>query len=400
MFKKILLLLNIFLFFSSLSAQQVTLSPQAEISILTNSPANVAVYKLWGHAAIRVKDSVNVIDKVYNYGIFSFNQPDFIYRFVKGETYYQVMAMSFSNYSDEYQYFGQSIDEQVLNLSPGEKQRIYEALEINCLPENRTYLYNFFFDNCSTRPFDMVVNHLDKGSRVILPQMQTQTFRQMTDEMLQGYPWTRFGVNILVGRDADRETDVRQMLFLPKYLHLTLQNTLIENSSQTHITLIGEERQLLTPIQFAEEETNIWSPMVVSLLVLALALLLSAIEWKKKKALIIGRIFDTLLFSIYGLAGVVLTFLMFFSIHPCMLPNWNYVWLNPLHLVAATLFFIKKRPDFLRYYHFFNFAVLLAFFLLAEWCLPQTFEWAFYPFVATLMLRSGMFFRTSKKVIN
>ena len=122
--------------------------PELEISLITCSPGE-EIYELCGHTALRVK--LPPLDMAVNYGTFDFNAPNFVYRFVKGETDYMVSAYPFKYFIEEYTRSGRSITEQPLNLSPEEAKRLLEMLQYNTLPENRTYRYNYVKDNTSTR---------------------------------------------------------------------------------------------------------------------------------------------------------------------------------------------------------------------------------------------------------
>jgi hypothetical protein len=117
----------------------------------------------------------------------------------------------------------------------------------------------------------------------------------------------------------------------------------------------------------------------------------------QKRLLAWGKAFDTLLFLVAGIAGSIIFFLMFFSIHPCTCPNWNIVWLNPLQLIASMLFFVKPLSKCIYYYHFINFVALLAF-LLAWYLIPQQLEAAFIPFILSIGLRSFMNVLQQKKL--
>ena len=92
------------------------------------------------------------IDVVFNYGLFSFNTPNFIFRFSLGETDYQLGATDYERFAAEYAFFGRSVWQQTLNLTDEEKTELIRLLQENYRPENRVYRYNFFYDNCATRP--------------------------------------------------------------------------------------------------------------------------------------------------------------------------------------------------------------------------------------------------------
>ena len=131
------LILSLLLFFLlPLQAQTPQLSNDAKISLLTVSPSDDAVYTVYGHSALRVQDAAQKIDAVFNYGIFSFAKPNFIYRFAKGETDYRLGVEHFRDFMIEYEMRGSEVTEQVLELDSITKNRIWEALLINNRPEN------------------------------------------------------------------------------------------------------------------------------------------------------------------------------------------------------------------------------------------------------------------------
>lgn len=381
----ILLFAALFMLFSeNAKSQAIELSDSAEVSVLTNSPWLGAIYGLFGHASIRVKDPGRHLDFVFNYGMFSFQKPNFIYHFAKGETDYMVAPIPYPEFILEYKEKGLEVSEQVVRLSRRDKQKVWNALCINVLPENREYRYNFFFDNCATRPFEMIEKNI--SGKIILPEARNNpTFRNLLNEFLEGNDWTQFGINLVVGGSADRHVTEREKIFLPKYLHQVLSKSVICDSTGIAQPLVISE-SILTPKVEQPKESTWVSPWVVGLLLLLVAAILSYRQWRSGEPSLCAKLFDSLLFALAGVAGLVLTFLMFFSVHPCMFPNWNYVWLHPLHLLAACLFYVKSCTKFIYYYHFINFA-LLTVFLLAWKLIPQELEWSFLPYVGTLWLR-------------
>lgn len=388
MIKKLsLLFLLLFTFLcGKISSQTIALSDSSEVSILTNSPWTEEVYGLFGHASIRVNDPAKHIDYVFNYGMFSFNKPNFIYHFAKGETDYMVAPIPYADFISEYQEKGLGVTEQLIRLTATDKQKIWDALCVNSLPENREYRYNFFFDNCATRPFDIVEKNI--SGKIILPkEANNPSFRELINEFLTGFEWYKFGINLVIGASADRPVTEKEKLFLPKYLHEELSKSLID-SAGVMLPLVKSEK-MLTPKVDKPAEMSVFTPIVIGWLLFFMILMLSLYQWKTRKASFLFTLVDFLLFLAAGVAGLILTFLMFFSVHPCMSPNWNYVWLQPLHLVAACLFYVKKCAKVIKYYHFINFA-LLTIFLLAWKLIPQGLEWSFLPFVAILWLRSAV----------
>ena len=188
------------------------------LSLLTCAPGE-EIYSLFGHTAIRYEDPANGIDAVFNYGLFSFNTPNFILRFSLGETDYQLGATDYARFAAEYAFDGRSVWQQTLNLSKEEKAELIRLLQENYLPENRVYRYNFFYDNCATRPRDKIEESID--GKVIYPaepQDGSLSFRDIVHQYCKGHPWARFGIDLCIGSEADRPITQRQMMFAPFYL--------------------------------------------------------------------------------------------------------------------------------------------------------------------------------------
>jgi len=377
-------------------SQTIQLSESAKVSLLTNSPWDKEVYALFGHTALRVSDETNNIDIVFNYGLFDFNSSNFMYRFVKGETDYMVGAIPYVYYINEYNQREVSTLEQVLNLTHTEKQKIWDALCINSLPVNRVYRYNFFFDNCSTRPRDIVEKNIN-GTIQYTTTNREQSFRDLLYTHLDSHTWTKFGIDLVIGSEADREATEREKMFLPRYLEKAYEGAIIKNTDGSERKLVDFQHYLSHyPSTFGTPESYTPDyPFNIGCILLFVCIFVSIFTYRKK-LLLFGKIFDTLLFIIAGIAGCIIAFLMFVSVHPATFPNWNIVWLNPLQLIAAMLFFSKTLSKYIYYYHFINFA-FLSLFMLLWFLIPQQLEIAFLPFVLSLWLRSGTNFVQYKR---
>ena len=140
----LLLIISVFCALS-LKAQR---TDSIRISLLTCASGS-EIYSLFGHTAIRYENFTQDIDAVFNYGMFNFNAPNFIFRFALGETDYQLGVTSYERFAEEYDYLGRDVWQQTLNLTQDEKVRLAGLLQENYRPENRVYRYNFFYDNCA-----------------------------------------------------------------------------------------------------------------------------------------------------------------------------------------------------------------------------------------------------------
>ena len=188
------------------------------LSLLTCAPGEV-IYTLFGHTAIRYENPSQGIDVVFNYGLFSFDIPNFALRFSLGETDYRLGVIDYPHFAGEYAYFGRSVWQQTLNLNNEEKAELIRLLQENYRPENRVYRYNFFYDNCATRPRDKIEESIaGKVIYPVEPQDGSRTFREIVHQYCKGHPWARFGIDLCIGSEADRPITQRQMMFAPFYL--------------------------------------------------------------------------------------------------------------------------------------------------------------------------------------
>lgn len=307
-----------------------------EVSLLTCSP-HEEIYSLYGHTALRWHDLHQSgpsagNDIAFNWGIFNFNKPYFVLRFVFGLTDYELGIMPFQYFCTYYEKWGSSVTEQVLNLSNKEKMKLEAALQENLQPENRIYRYNYFYDNCSTRPRNIIEECINGKVEYAQREDYTPSYREMVGVCTRNHPWGTFGNDILLGIKADFKTDMRQQEFLPDNLLYDFDRAQIY-ADGTYRPLVKERRMVVLPgVQIIEKDFPL-TPTECAVVLLIVALLLRGLEWKLKKVFVW---WDVLLMLAQGLAGCVL-FAMIFSQHPTTSLNLQILLLNPL-----PLFFIPS----------------------------------------------------------
>lgn len=321
----------------SLAAPISASSPDSlEISLLTCSP-HQEVYSIYGHTAIRVHDKSLGSDFVVNYGVFDFNAPHFLWRFTFATADYEMGILPMPLFMREYILRQSSVTEQVLDLTGHEKAAIYHALQENYRPENVKYRYNFFYDNCTTRARDMIVDHLD-GLVTYRDSLPSTTFREYVHSCSEDYPWTTFGIDLLLGVSADCATTRAERQFLPINLHDDFAGAMVSRSDGSERRLVKETHELLKAGPTMTGTDMPISPHTALLLLSALILLVSAMEqfWLKR----LFWWFDALLMTIVGVVGIVLCALIF-SKHPTVSTNLQCLLFNPLPLVM--LYPVVKR---------------------------------------------------------
>lgn len=302
------------------------------------------IYELEGHEALRIKGigpEGEPIDSVWNYGVFDFNAPNFVYRFVKGETDYMVWGYPFSWFMPQYMERGSRVVEQVLRLTPEETLRLLRMLRTNALESNRTYRYNYVRDNCSTRVAVMLDSAV-APRRIIYPsETQFTTFREAMRYYHRNYPWYQFGIDLALGSGIDREITSRREIFAPmRFMDLASGASFAGSGTP----LVEHTRVLYNGMSDATLPPTPWylTPMAVSVLLLLISAGVALYEWRRRR---IVKWWMTLFFTLLGLMGCVVWFLVFCSSHDSTSPNILFLWLTPLQFVPATMIWWRRtRP--------------------------------------------------------
>lgn len=373
-FRFSLLLALLFLMFQpELRAQQ--LSPSATVSILTCNPGN-EVYSMYGHTAIRINDPDRNLDVVFNYGVFSFDAPNFVYRFAKGQTDYMMIGEKFSDFMSEYTEEKRSVYEQVLTLSPEGKNALYRALIINVRPENRVYRYNFFTDNCATRVRDMIAHN--SGGTIHFPDSHpTETYRQLIKYFHHSFRWIDLGIDLLVGKKADVAVSSYGRMFLPEYLENEFAKAQMIYNGKAE-PLVRETRTLLEYPNSKLENDLPWPAIVFGLLFLVVAIVSIRAFLRERKL----SWMDYWIFGLSGFAGLIIGWFTLFSKHPAMSPNYNLLWAFPPNLLFAIVWKVKKWRHISQYYFWLAGVVLLL-----SLFMGQQFNPAVYFMILILMTR-------------
>ena len=364
-------------------AQGLQEEDSVHVSLVTFYPGSEP-HNIWGHSEIRVTQGP--VDLYFNYGVFDFQAPAFMWRFMLGKTDYlcQPVPRAYATLGME----NRRMVEQELNLPQERAIMMRDFLWNNAQPENRTYRYKFLSDNCSTRPRDIIEMAAGEGLQYPAMDDTTVTYRDILAHYCRNYAWERFGIDLVLGWDLDTVLDQRATMFIPMILMDAVAGATIKSGEET-IPLV---KATTVPID-KSTEGNVrpptpwyFSPLTVALLVLALTLLISCRDWRRRD---VSRWFDTLLFTIGGLAGCILFFLVFFSTHEATSPNINIVCLHPLLLLLAVLPWFKKTRTASRWFHALN-ALIVALLMLAWPWQPQVGNIAFFPLMTALVMRSAI----------
>ncbi len=378
--KIILLFLTLSLF--SLRSFSDNLSPLAKVSLLICAPGD-EIYSHFGHAAIRISDPYYPKDIVFNYGLFSFQAPHFIWRFAKGETDFELGVMRMSSFMKEYQEDKRKVVEYELLLTPDEKESIYQALHENYKPENRIYRYSHFEDNCSTRLRDQVEKAVKGNVHYETTGDKRMSFRNLIDLYLQDNSWSGLGIKLALGMPTDRISSFSQKMFLPDYLGNDFAKaTVVRKGIPAPLTA---EPVVIFAAPALTHEFSLTSPGVILLIFFLIVAFLTIQEKRLAKKYIW---LDVIVFAAFGIAGMILWFTTFISVMPSTKWNLNLIWAWPTHFIFAILWLFPSCRPKMQWYLKLT-ALILALFLLTMIVLPQTFHWLVIPMCLTLFMRTG-----------
>ena len=310
----------LFLIISIISfGQNIVLSPDTHVSVITCGTGNES-YSLFGHTAIRVQDSVNAIDVVYNYGAFDFNTPNFVMKFTKGDLQYFAVVHSFTDFINQYQYEKRSVYEQELNIPATLKQKLFDNLNNSLASGESYYTYKFIDKNCTSMVVD-IINKTLNANTIVKKEGTAVSYRTILYPYFDGHFYEKLGTSIIFGKKVDQ---LGTKIFLPYELQKSLNKVSFENHP-----LVKKNKTLLefknkTPFSW-------WNNVYTYIFFLLLIVLIN----KKSVALFY--------LSIMGMLGLFFTFFGFYSQHLELGYNYNILLFNPTLLGLLYLYGTKNK---------------------------------------------------------
>ena len=331
----------VFVFLASMpvyaQAQRSSALDSVEVGLITCSPHD-EVYSLYGHTALHCRDLRTGRDYVFNYGVFDYKKPHFVWRFIMGQTDYMLECISdLQAFCSYYKRWGSQVKEQILDLTPTEKARLVSALGVNL--QNPVYRYNYFYDNCSTRPRDMIERCLEGTvSYAAREGFEDATYRQLIHLCTEEHPWAELGNDLLLGFRADRKTTQRERHFLPEFLSWDFDHATVTRQGEAR-PLVSRQVILIPQGNQPVKREFPLSPLACTLIFIIISLAVLAYELRYGVTLVW---WDVLLMLVTGLAGILL-FLMLFSEHPATSTNLQILVLNPLALFFIPAVVRKRK---------------------------------------------------------
>ncbi len=345
----------LFLFLSWVTfSQSIPYSDNTVISVLTCGPGD-ELYSQFGHSAFRIQDFNKHYDVVYNYGVFDFNKPNFILNFAKGKLYYRLDKAPYDYFHQQYLYENREVKKQVLNLSLAQRKKLILFLENNAKPENATYQYDFFYNNCATK-IRAVLDEVFPNKIVIKDNHITTSFtmRDLINNNVPHNTWANVGINIALGSVIDVKATTDEYQFLPKYIFEAFNNATINNTS-----LIKETSTILAinTSRIKKQGFSILSPYCILSLISLLIIWITFSDFKKNKR---NKILDFILLFTTGVTGVFSLLLWFATDHTTTINNLNILWAFAPNLIIAFAILKGNTPKWIPNYFKLLTALLIS----------------------------------------
>ena len=378
--KTYLLTLTCALFLFQANAQ-LQLSKESEVSILTIGPGFV-LNDAFGHSAIRIKDPSQNIDLIFDYGRYDFQAKGFYLNFAKGKLDYEIGWTYSEDFISNYKLQQRRVTAQIINLTLKEKQNLFEGLQTNIQPQNKSYSYDFFYNNCATKIKDVLVDASNKNISFLTPENFEQlSFRELIRSHVPQNSWGGLGIDAALGSVIDRLASVEEHLFLPKYLDEILKHSKFDPEA-TKLVLRSE---VLNQTQKSKPSTFWWSPLVILGLVSITIIGMTYYDWTSKSR---NKFLDALLFFTTGSIGILILFLWFATDHTATAYNYNFLWAFGFNLLMLpTVLKPKPKKRFVGYLKFL--ILLLTLMLLHSLTGVQAFNYTIIPLWIALLIRYG-----------
>jgi hypothetical protein len=371
------------LFFLLISFTRVfsQLSNDTTVYLLTCAPGT-ETYSIYGHSALRIVIPEEHIDTVYNWGVFDFDTPNFVWKFAKGRLDYLLIAEYSKVFLRDYLFEKRSVYSQKININAQETHKLIEFINENLKPENRKYRYDFFYDDCSTRIRDLLEKSVGEKLKYPPPEIgRIPTFRDMVAKYQNPFPWLKLGVDLIMGSTADKRAVFRDRMFLPIDMREGLSKAVI-NRSDKRIPLLQNPEILLGFNAPVIKQKFFTAPPFIFTLVIILILILAALTKSRK----IIWIIDIIIYSFFSILSILMIFFNFFTDHQQMKWNLNIIWLNPFIIICLVMLILNKTATIWFRIVFF----ISAGFLVLHFILPQEFNLAFFLLTIILIIRSSV----------
>lgn len=304
------------------SSQSGSYWDDVSLSLLTVAPAE-PVYIYFGHTGVLLS-LPGQEDRLFDYGTFGFG-PGFFTNFARGLLYYDLSSGKASRRLERFEEEDRTMSLLSFGFTPEEKKGVTAFLEENSKPENTTYLYHYYKDNCATRVRDIYDAAKGGDFRQWAESISTEkSYRDYARPYLSPSLFFNLFLNYLQGPGIDYSLTLWEAMFLPD----TLRDSIAEYNGESVDEIYTTSARKDVPESYALEPRA----LAVGLILAAVIMLASS---RHRALRTFSDIASGLFYTFLGLASALLIFMMLFTNHDVTYGNINWLIISPLNLFSG-----------------------------------------------------------------
>ena len=327
------------------NASAVAPAPDRSITVtLVTFGLGQEVFERFGHNALWFHDAATLQDSAYHWGLFSFNEPGFLLRFLTGDTNYWMGAVDARQLVESERSRGRPVTLQRLNLTPAQALQLREVVRTNAREENKFYRYDYFGDNCSTRLRDALDGVLGGAIRRATDTVVTTTsYRRESVRLTDGDAAVQAGIDVALGRPADVPLTRWQSFFIPMRLRDAVRTIRVQDATGASVPLVAEERVVPIAPGTVPVPERLVAPnltpryALLGLLVASLVIVLRVMMLTRRSAAWGLALLGSAWSFLCGTLGIIILLAWTATKHVFWAWNENLLLLTPLSLVLVLL---------------------------------------------------------------
>ena len=299
------------------------------VSLVVCDPEDV-LYSALGHAALHLQCPVFHLDYIFSYE--SESVRDKIWTFLRGDLKMGLFAIPTDEFLESYRKSGRGVKEYTINLSPEQKQKLWEVMD-NMVTEGTSIPYDYFRRGCAKSVVYVMHRAIGQTAIHYAPwnkKYTEHTLRELATSFATNVPWIEFISYFLVGIEGDKTYPCEKKLIVPTDLVEVWQQATFDSGKM----VLDRTPSVLLETKRSNEST--WcTPLLISIVLLILSIWSMSTVWMKNSmCLKAGNIIDYAIGAIVTLAGVLTTYLVCFSSLPCTSWNWLIIPFNILPAIG------------------------------------------------------------------
>lgn len=332
----------------------VTAATSTEVKLLTIGPGD-QFWSAYGHTALSFDG------EVYGFGYFSFEDEGLISAFIDNQMYYDIGVSDLQGEYEMAQWQNRTFIVQDLYLDDAKIRQIKDYLNWHNLPENQSYHYDYFINNCATKIRDIINDGFygllkDQFNQVKEASYYSQTFPAKNQALMN------FGIVLGYGWSAYEKRTAWELMAFPLFLQAKLSD--LPSNKISTAEVLNHSKSNSKMVSWVKTHWFLWFYTMVLFL---------GLSFNKTQSIASGIVVTFQL-----LLGLAILYFWLFSGHEITRWNMNILLFSPL----ACLLLISKK---IKWFMLLSYAAwtCVALYLHAWYFLPICGLHSYWLYIAT-----------------